>query len=214
MSFFGGLFGGSQRDDIRRGKNEANQILDEYYNSGRGIEEQYFDQAIGYLEPGLRSGDRAQTRLDNALGINGAEAQQQFYDAFQEAPGFKAQLAHGTKTVSNNANAQGYSLSGRAQKELQSYGQKYQQEEYRDHLNRLERRTAAANSQRQGAADLTSRTGNNLAQSYYGQGGAKASNAINSASAIANTRFTIGDLSGLIGNFAEGYSAFAKPPGT
>ncbi len=207
MGFFGGLFGGSQRKKLRQAEAKATENMNLYSNLGRENEERWYDKSMDFLRPQLESGNRALETYETALGLRGKDAQAGYFAEFENDPGFKAGLDAGTDAVQKNAAARGFSLSGRALKELQDYGQRYQSDAYDKRMTRIGDLAGKGRETAVGAANLTSNTGGRLSQSYYNQGGNLANINLQTGAALADTYFSMGDLSNLI---AAGVSAYAR----
>lgn len=208
MGFFSGLFGGGQRKDIERGRQAATGYVNDYYDRGRDSVEDYYGRSMKFLEPQLAAGENARGVYESALGLRGEEAQQDYFDSFNDDPGFQSELNQGQRAVESNAAARGYSLSGRALKELQDFGQQHRRSAYDKRLDRLSGLSDKGGQVALGAANLTAATGKDLAQSFYGQGGTLGNIELTSANARANTRFSLGDLGNIIGGAAKMYSVF------
>lgn len=209
MGFFSGLFGGSQRRDIERGRTSATGHVNSGFERAREAGTQHLDRAMTFLQPMIESGDRSRTLYDNAIGVNGAGAQREFTSSFQSDPGFRATLEAGNKNLTTLAASKGYGMSGRAQKELFDYGQRHQGAAYEKRLDRLAQGAQAGGQTRLSGANLINQTGQAMMGSHQSQAGALANIDLQSAAARANTRFSIGDLANLIGSVGKAAAAAA-----
>jgi len=203
MGFFGDLLGSGSRKDIKRGANRARTELGTAYESGRNITKQYSESAKKYLEPQLQSGERALEAYESHIGLRGADAQRDAFANYETSPGFQAKLDAGNKNIESRMNAKGALYSGRALKELRDYGHGMLSDDWNSTMDRYERLSSRGNEAARSTADLEFRTGSELASSYFGEGGMKANIALNEAEQTANSRFTLGDLAGLIGGAAK-----------
>ena len=51
------------------------------------LQQQRFNQAVGFQQPFMQAGQNALNMYNNATGVNGAAAQQAYYNSFQNDPG-------------------------------------------------------------------------------------------------------------------------------
>jgi hypothetical protein len=209
MSFIGDLFGGAKRKDIEKGRQRATADINQYYDLGRGASEQWYNRAVTFLQPQLDAGNRALEAENAALGLSGPEAQAQFQKNYTTSPGYTQLLDERVKTVTANNAKRGLTLSGAQLRQVADEGQKTLSEDYNKYLDRITRSAERGAQTAAGAASMTQATGKDLALGYFGQGGTLANIDLQSAAATANTRFSIGDLAGLIGAAAKAYVAFA-----
>ena len=183
LSGLGSYFGGQAAANAStKAANQANQR---------------WNQALGYDMPYIQAGQAANNLYGNAVGTNGSTAQQQYYQNFQNDPGFQSEVNYGNKQIAAQAASQGQNLSGNTMTALQGYGQTMLSNEYQTRLNDLFREanigatsantalnssTGASNvvsSAMQNAGTATgnsyqaignqgANTTNNLGQYYYG----------------------------------------------
>ena len=105
----------------------------------RALEEQQrqFDLTREDTATQRQVGDQALNYLSGALQPGGEFAPQQFNPGdFQADPGYQFRLQQGAQARGNALGAGGMMLSGRAQKELERYGQDYGSNEYSNWYNR------------------------------------------------------------------------------
>ena len=244
MALLDDLFGaGEAQDDIRQGARESNAALDtgaegarqgiaearqdvkKGAKRGRGALTAGRDSALDFLGADIEAGDSARENLLSALGLRGLEAQQGFFGNFQNDPGFQASLDAGIEAIDQSAAARGGVFSGGTQKDLFSFGQRFQTNAFQDRLDRLTGLSSLGSQARTNAANVSSGTGANLANLEvglgdrlaglsseggnleFGLGQLKANTATNQANAIADTRGT--GLNNLIGLAAAGARAAA-----
>lgn len=99
--------------------------------------EKALQESLGFLRPYEISGRGGQNLLNDALGINGPDAQRAFFSGFQNDPGFEAVQQAGVDTVNQSAASRGGIYSGGTLKALMDFGQRLQQSVFQDRLNRL-----------------------------------------------------------------------------
>lgn len=169
--------------------------LDALFNPNKNTNRGY-DTAIGsvnssnaatnpYYESLVAGGSQANSRLLDLLGLNGVGAQQAAVGNYQTSPAFDAQLAAGTKAITQNAASRGLLNSGATAKGLQSYGQDLYNQDYGDYLARL---AGLQTGGLAGASGLTSNT-SQLANLQVGRGQAR----------DAGNAGAFGNLLGLVG---------------
>lgn len=105
MGFFGSFFGSDQRRDINKANKQATQNLQQGYNT----QNQRYDQAYDMYNPYVQQGTEANTMYNNALGINGANAQQQAYNTITGNPLFQNSLNQDNNQMMRYLNARGNS---------------------------------------------------------------------------------------------------------
>ncbi len=101
------------------------------------LQQQRFNQAVGYEQPFMQSGQNALNLYNNATGVNGSAAQQSYYNNFQNDPGFQTSVNYGLQQVQAQNAAQGMGLSGNALAALQSYSQNALSQQYQTRLSDL-----------------------------------------------------------------------------
>src|SRR5262245_63069882 len=104
----------SARGDVNAGYDTARTDL----TSGYGRAEQAINDALArstaILSPWIQSGQGAQSLYDRALGLQGSDAQSEFYDEYASADPFREYISdQETKRLRAQANAQGSLGSGR-----------------------------------------------------------------------------------------------------
>jgi len=101
------------------------------------LQQQRFNQAVGYEQPFMQSGQNALNLYNNAIGVNGAGPQQSYYNNFQNDPGFQASVNYGLQQIQAQNAAQGLGLSGNTLAALQDYSQHALSQEYQTRLSDL-----------------------------------------------------------------------------
>lgn len=101
------------------------------------LQQQRFNQAAGYQQPFMQSGQNALNIYNNATGVNGSAAQQSYYNNFQNDPGFQAGVNYGLAQIQAQNAAQGMGLSGNTLAALQDYSQRALSQDYQTRLDDL-----------------------------------------------------------------------------
>jgi hypothetical protein len=101
------------------------------------LQQQRFNQAVSFEQPFMQSGQNALNLYNNAIGVNGAGAQQSYYNNFQNDPGFQASVNYGLQQIRAQNAAQGMGLSGNTLAALQDYSQHALSQEYQARLSDL-----------------------------------------------------------------------------
>ena len=141
MAIGGALYGMNKAGDAADAGSAAAMSAahqqEEAIRKARMMREAGLEKSLGYLQPYRESGLGGQKLLNDALGINGADAQRAFYSGFQNDPGYEAVQKAGINTVEQSAASRGGVYSGATMKSLMDWGQKFQQSVFGDRLNRL-----------------------------------------------------------------------------
>lgn len=168
MSFFGAFTGSAQRKDLKRAHRDSDGMLREGYDQARGELDRGFtgaqtnydraladqrggyqtatnaitqgrDQALGALDPYMQGSQQGRAMYENALGINGLGAQQQFGTHFAAHDPFRAQNADfSTEAMMRSLNARGLSGSGYGAQAVARENLRRGSEDYNNYLNRLQ----------------------------------------------------------------------------
>ncbi len=101
------------------------------------LQQQRFNQAAGYEQPFMQSGQNALNLYNNATGVNGTSAQQSYYNNFQNDPGYQASVNYGLQQIQAQNAAQGMGLSGNTLAALQDYSQRSLSQQYQTRLQDL-----------------------------------------------------------------------------
>jgi len=273
LSFFGSLTGSDQRRDMRNAYADSTATVNKGYDaargnlaSGYGAANQTYGQArtdvnsgyqnalsslasgtnnaVGAYQPYSETGQNANALYGNALGLNGAAAQQTFQRDYQADPFRDANNEFASRAIMQTLNARGLSGSGVAPAAIAQESLRRGSEDYNNYLNRLSglqsqgQQTAGnvanlyANQGQQGAqygmqtgSDLANIQGNRAATGYnYGVGQAgldtdqaitNAGNRINLGNAMSASRGILGNnLMSLLGTAAQAYGTFNGIPKT
>ena len=106
--------------------------LDTQFNKGVGEFGNKYDAAQNYLRPMISEYDPARKRYLDATGVNGAPAQQAYYDSLQFGPGFDADRSAGIGAIEDSRAASGMLRSGGTGTALMDYGMSH----FSDYLNK------------------------------------------------------------------------------
>ena len=271
MSFFGSLTGSNQRRDMNKAYADSTATVNKGYDaarnnlaSGYGTANQAYGQArtdvnsgyknalsalasgtnnaVGAYQPYSETGQNANALYGNALGLNGAAAQQTFQRDYQADPFRDANNEFASRAIMQKLNARGLSGSGVAPAAIAQESLRRGSEDYNNYLNRLSglqsqgQQTAGnvanlyANQGQQGAqygmqtgSDLANIQGNRAATGYnYGVGQAgldtdqaitNAGNRINLGNAQAASRGILGNnLMSLLGTGLQAYGTAMGVP--
>jgi hypothetical protein len=151
------------------------------------LQQQRFNQAASYQQPYIESGQNALNQYYNATGVNGAPAQQAYYDSFQNNPGFQSSVNYGLQQLQASNAAKGMGLSGNTLAALQDYSQHALSQEYQARLEDLLKGAQlganSANALTSAATSSAATQGNYNLQSgqYLGTGIANTLNALSGA---------------------------------
>lgn len=202
------LTGSKARGDLQQSYADSSRMLDQGYNEARGLGEQYYGKAQGYLDPYSQSGVNANRTIGNALGINGRDAQAQYYRDFQTDPGFQSSVDYGMRGLDRSAAARGGLYSGAQLKALQGYGQTRMNDAYNTRMNHLMQYGQQGQQAAGAQAGIASQFGGDLMNLRYGYGQQGAQNRINFGNAMAENRGTLmKNLLGMGGVVAKAYGA-------
>ena len=205
MSFFGDLVGSftgsTGRKSLDTSYNDSRNALNTAEGKAVDWTQKGYDQSQGYLDPYAQQGNRAQTMYSNALGINGGDAQNQFYSQYQASP----MMAYLQKQAAQRSAAQGGGPSSGVYAAAQT---RVGAENLNSYLQQLGGQAGmggqVAGQQSQNALGH----GNGMANIYGGFGQQRATNAINYGNASAQQSNVFGQ------NFIGAMSAAAKAAGT
>lgn len=192
------------RGELNTGFDQAGNYLSQ---AGQGVDAAYQDagnalnagegKSLGYLDPYIQSGGRANALYGNALGLNGLDAQQQFSSNYAASDPFRAQNADfATEALMKALNARGLSGSGYAGEAVARQSLMRGSEDYNNYLNRL----SGVRDSGQSAATNAASVSGNFAQQRAGLATdrlatknslltAQADNATNRGNALSNLTY-------------------------
>ncbi len=108
MGFFDSLTGSSQRKDMRNGMEAFSRAT----RNAKAHTTNYAASAKNYLTPYQQRGDQAYGQYANALGVNGQDAQQGYWDMYQGDPQRAYDERRAVDAVNTGSAARGMSRSG------------------------------------------------------------------------------------------------------
>lgn len=154
------------------------QAIVDSYDNAQGTLQTGFNSALDYFQPYIDGGQGASQRYNDALGVNGYDAQSQFINEEQSSPAFQAGLSAGVDdlmsrfaaTNTGRVEADGLPRSGRVLKSLQGFGNRYLSDHINDRLTHLNTLNGQGFNASQGAANLTTNYANNQGNIDLGRG--------------------------------------------
>lgn len=209
MGIFDDFLGKSQKRDLRSGKENADRYMQQGYDEAAGIGQDYYGKAQNYLQPFIDRGNRAGGMYDNALGVNGRGAQQQFMSTYADADPFRQQnMDAANQSIRRTYNARGMDTSGNALLAAARASQERGSQDYNSYLNRLQGAQGQGAQFAQQGAGMAGNFGNALMGMRYGYGNQQAGNEISYSNAQAANRNTgINNLLNAAGTAAKAFAA-------
>lgn len=200
MGFFGSFFGDDQRADLTQAKQQADAALSQGYNDSQG----YYGKAYDLYSPYAQSGQQASTMYNNALGINGQAAQQQFMNNYASSDPFRqANADYTTNTLLRNYRANGLLDSGASQLATARANLQQGSQDYNNYLNRLQGVGQTGYNATSSQAGIYGQQG----QTAMGYGQQRAAGDISYGNAMAASENTgINNLLSLAGVAAKAYA--------
>lgn len=178
MGFFGSLFGSDQAKDLKRAKKASDAALKEGFDSAMTRYDQGYDELEGYAS----SGQLANTRYNQLLGLGTAEERAAGQRIYQDDPIFASILSNQSNALLRQQNARGATYGGQSVAMAGRLGL----ENYNDYLNRLQ-------GQGQTGLQATGQQSNiRLGQgdAAWNYGATRANSAVNFGNAMAANRNT------------------------
>lgn len=160
------------------GLSEAENRLLAGLEEFRGAEAGGVAAGQGFLDPELQSARAAQQQLDAATGALGPEAQQEFFDRFENDPGFAAEVEAGLDAVKRFQASQGQLSSGATLDALRQEAQKQRRGAFTDRLAQLRQTASGAPGLATSSANLASGSGQRVANALLAQGAQRGNLAI------------------------------------
>ncbi len=198
MGFFGSLFGSDQAKDLKRAKKASDASLKEGFDSAMTR----YDQGYGELEPYAASGQQANTRYNQLLGLGTAEERAAGQQTYLDDPIFSSLLNQQSNALLRQQNARGQTYGG----QTVAMGGRLGLENYNSYLDRLRgqgdqgfQATGAQSNIRLGQGDAA-----------WNYGATRANSSINFGNAMAANRSTgINNLLNIAGTAAKVATAFS-----
>jgi hypothetical protein len=203
MSFWGEFTGSWQRGKIR----DAGAAQVAGYNNGIQSINDHSSSAKNYLTPYQNRGDAAYRQYTDALGVNGQDAQQSYWNTYQADPQRGYDEDRAVDAAQRRASSMGLGNSGFAAKARHRVGMEAGRSYTMDRLNRLQGLGAQGLGVANQLSNIDMNTGQQLANLYTGRGNAEAGSLIGQAG-TGNTAFNNGLAIGgtLISGFTPGKS--------
>lgn len=191
-----GLFGASSaKKDAERAAQAAQAASQQQVaglNNAIGERRAGTERSLGYLDtlqPFIGAGTDSLNYLRDAIGVNGAGAEQTFYDRLNGGPGWAATQKAGIGAIEGSQSAGGALRSGGTLKALQDYGMRLFSSFSGDRLNRLSglatQGQQAAGQYATGGANISDRGSSDVAGYLKDIGIANAGGTINSSNAMS-----------------------------
>jgi hypothetical protein len=204
MGLWDSFMGKDQQKDLSAANAQANRNLSEGLASYTNTSKEYLDKSLGFLQPGMESGNRTLSLLGDILGLNGRDAQSRYFSDFQTDPGFMASQQAGIQAADRGAAARGLMRSGGQQRSLFDFGQQNMAGQFQNRIGSLFGLLPAGMGAANTAAGLTSQTGTGIADAQFGTGQLLANQATNFGNAMAQSRGTgINNILGFGNMFAN-----------
>lgn len=145
MPILGSLFGSSEGeatidagrknlDVVTNLRKSSNALTNKFAGRGRG----YLKDGLETYEPYAQFGQDSTNLYGDALGLNGAEGNQNAQDAFQQGPGYQFQMDQGLQALERRAGAQGRLQSGETGLDTLRFATGLADQEYGGWLDRLQ----------------------------------------------------------------------------
>jgi len=140
--------------------------------TGEAVDENQaaLERSLDFINPELVAARGAQNLLNDALGVNGPEAQAAFFQNFEDDPGFQAELQDRINAIDRSATAKGQLLSGRTLKAVGDEGQRFRRGAFTDRLNRLRQQASGAGGLATTGAGLIETTGGRVSNALLSRG--------------------------------------------
>jgi hypothetical protein len=105
-------------------------------NRALALQAQEYNQTKANLNPFITTGQSANTRLSDLLGLSGGDAAT-ISAALQQDPGYQFRVQQGQQAIDRSLGARGQLFSGAALKAAQQYGQDLANQTYNDAVQRI-----------------------------------------------------------------------------
>jgi len=206
MAFFDSFFGKSQARDISAAHDRSLGLVNTGYDRAERYATQGRDEALGYINPYIKSGQQASQVYNNALGLGdtaGYNQAQSLYNQFSAPEQEATRNALSNQYRQYNRSSGGYS-GGAALASARVAADRYGQSR-NNWLGLINGQQQQGFQASQAGAGLSSDYGNRMGDYATGRAGTLASNEINYGNALAASRGTgvnnllkIGEVGGKI----------------
>jgi hypothetical protein len=187
----------------------ANQAADAQKKSAK-LQAKQFAETKELIKPYTDAGAGAVDAYKSGIGLNGVDKQTEFYNNFQNDPGFEAATNYATRGIENLNSIKGRGLGGNLIAGASDYLQKNMLDAYRTRLSQIgglvdTGRSAASTLGTLGQQSAAAQ-GANLANAGYYQG----AGLINAANGINQGLYNNQMMSAYSGGSAGGLSSFGN----
>lgn len=201
----GGLLSSNAASNSADAAKQAAAIQASHLRHGITAEKKSTKKAEGFLKPYMQTGTGANTLLADALGINGPDAQANYFTNFQNDPGYIAARDAGAQTIEQGSVLGGSLHSGGTLKALQDYGQRLMWTQFQDRLRGLAGMGGQGLTAGTTAGGYETSFGQNKANLLGQIGTAKASGIVGAANANSQNASNMLGLGGyVLGNAVGG----------
>jgi hypothetical protein len=187
-SVLGGFLGSKSAKKSARAQQAAIQQAMALQREGMG-------KAEGLLQPGANY-KPAMMRLQDLLGLNGGQSQQDAYGAFRDTPGYRFNLEQGLGAANRSAAAHGAAMSGRTLTDLAKFGSGLADQTYNQYYNNLDNMYRSQLGTAGNLAGVYTGGADSLAKLAVGGGQAKADGIMGSANAWTNSLQNLANVAG------------------
>jgi hypothetical protein len=174
-SILGGLYASSQNQKAAKAASKQVQQGEAQFQQYAGQAENAatagYDQASSQIAPYATGGQNAFDLYLAATGAKGTPAQQDYYNTFQDDPGFQKALEQGQNAIEHSRIVHGTSNSGGAMRELYTYGENARLGAYKDRLAQLSSLSQIGLGAAGTSAQLAANKGTTLADIALKRGG-------------------------------------------
>jgi hypothetical protein len=193
------------RGDVNTSYDRAREDL----TSGYGRAEEAINGALersgAILSPWIQSGQGAQSLYDRALGVQGSDAQKDFYDEYASSDPFREYVSdQETKRLQAAANAQGALGSGRTGLAIARAGLERGTADLNAYLDRLSAQGARGGQYASQLAGYSDAAGNKVGDYRANQGRDLATGEQNRGNRLADLSYRAGDR---LADLATGYGS-------
>lgn len=204
MGFFNSLLGKDQSRGIDRASAQAMGHLNQGYDSAGANTRTGMAEAQGYYQPYAQQGQQAQTMYGNALGLNGADAQQKFQQGYGGDPFRRQNEDYTTNALMRSYNARGMGGGGTAAMAAARANLQRGSQDYNQYLDRLGGQAGMGLQVAGAQAGIATNGYNALAGYDVARGQGLASNTINAANAKAQAQSAgVNNVLGIVGGIGK-----------
>ena len=194
----GAIIGGAIVGGLFSSKSNDKAVDAQVEGQDKSIEEQrrQFDATQANLKPFQDAGQAAIGEQQNLIGLNGNEAQQASFDAFNASPGQKFLRDRAQKNLVRNASAIGGLGGGNVRSALVEQGVGFAQQDYNNQFGRLGQLAGQGQTAATNIGNFGANASNNISNAYGNIGNARATGIQNQNQIFQNV---LGQVSGGFG---------------